>query len=114
MRKRIKDVYRVPVPEVIDNEFVPFMKRLNAYWIWTTQSCCGHGGRKNAYLCFQSLVDSDVVLEKLVKPMQRRYPNIVCQVSTNLKQPRFTLWLENSKWEKQLDFLVTRLKKGWR
>lgn len=53
--------------EDIDEEFRPVVKALNDVGLRTTQSCCGHGGKKDRYIS----IDLEEVKEMAVRQNAR-------------------------------------------
>jgi len=101
--------------EPLDDEFVPYLKKINNFsFIATTQSCCGHGGDKDrkAYLDFRSGLSEKDTIDFLLRPMQEKFdPDITTELSMECNRLRYCLWLDNNKWEKQIEYFIELLSK---
>ena len=100
----------------VDEEIIPYLKKINSYpFIVTTQSCCGHNedpirGRR-AHIDFRTSLSPEVVINCLLKPMDKKYsPHIGFQLlGLECDRLRYCMWLDNQNWREQLNYFIELL-----
>lgn len=109
---RLKKLKQEIAKGLIDEEFIPFLNRINALPAFmTTQCCTGHGeiGR-TAHIDFRCSLPPEDVINWLLRPIESSL-GIGVTLMLEESRCRYVLWLDNASWKEQMEKIIETLEK---
>jgi len=96
----------------VDEQFYPYLIRLNAMpYVVTTQCCCGHAGKKTPHFDIRTSISFEKLFRAVSNTVEK-FGITVHIMGFELGLPRFVFWMEARNWRKATDALVRDLEKG--
>jgi len=115
--KRLYKLMSKPInPNHPDKDMIPYLMGINSFnFISTTGSCTGHYGdsrKGRAYILFRSALTPEETINRILKPMDKKYPTTtdIKLIGLHLDRLSYLIQLDNRMWEKQLFYFIMLLK----
>jgi len=111
---RLKRLQKEIESKRIDEEMVPYVKRINALSSFVTTQCCfGHKGNdhnQRAYIDFRSSLKPGEVIEQILKPMLLKHNVLQVQLFGLWNDRlRYCIRLESKFWKEEMETLINIL-----
>ena len=113
---RLKELYEYNVGNDLDMEFLPYLKRINAFPFMCTTQCCDGGkeGQDDAHFDFRCAYPPEWVVDNLLKPIVEKFEGIhVSLYGLHADRLRYCIWIRNEEygydWWEPVEYFISQL-----